>query len=284
MARIQIVTDSACDLPKEIIRSSGMEIAPLPITFGERTYKDMVDIEREQFYDMLVKSPTLPQTSQPTPQDYFEIYQRGLEEMDEILVIALSSGLSGTYESATLAKGMLEESQQNRITVFDSMAASIGQGMIALEAYQRAKAGEDHATILKALENLRARLASIFTLDTLNYLEKGGRIGKVQAMMGTVLNVKPILQLDSLGKIVQKEKVRGRSQAIARLLDIMSEDGNHLERQLVGVSHANARAEAEKFAEEIRNRFLVRDVVIGEISATIGTHVGPGCLAVFFQR
>jgi DegV family protein with EDD domain len=284
MARIQIVTDSACDLPKEIIRSAGIEIAPLPVTFGEQTYKDMVDIDREQFYSMLVKSSTLPQTSQPTPQDYLEIYRRSLDQNDEILVIALSSGLSGTYESATLAKGMLEEEQQKRITIFDSMAASVGQGLIALEAHQRAKAGEDRAAILKTLENLRTRTASIFTLDTLSYLEKGGRIGKVQAMMGTVLNVKPILQLDSMGRIVQKEKVRGRSQAIARLLDIISEEGNHLERQLVGVSHAHSRLEAQRFAEEIRNRFLVRDVVIGEISATIGTHVGPGCLAVFFQR
>lgn len=284
MSIIRIVTDSACDLTWDAIHGAGLDIAPLPVTFGDETYKDMVDIPREQFYEMLVRATELPRTSQPAPSDYVKIFREGLAEADEILVLTLSSGLSGTYDSANLAKGMLNAEEQARVWVFDTKAASMGQGLLALEAARRAKAEETVEEIIKELENFRDRLASIFTLDTLAYLEKGGRIGKVQAMMGTVLNVKPILQLDEAGKIVQKEKIRGRKPALQRLLDIMEAEGRDLENQVVGISHARAEKEAEEVAAEIRRRFRVRDVVIGEISATIGTHVGPGCIAIFYQR
>lgn len=284
MSKLQIVTDSACDLTQEVIQSLGIEIVPLPVTFGDTTYRDMVEISREKFYDMLIASERLPSTSQATPQDYIDVIRRSLSYADEVIILTLSSGLSGTYESAELAMGMLEEEERSRVTVYDTKAASIGQGLLVIEAANRAKSGESREDIVKALEHFTSRLASVFTLNTLEYLEKGGRIGKVQAMMGTVLNVKPILQLDEAGKIAQKEKIRGRSQALARLIDIMAEDGRQLERQVVGICHARALTEAEKMAEEFRRRFLVQDVVIGEMSGTIGTHVGPGCIAIFYQR
>lgn len=284
MGQIRIITDSACDLPQEVILSMGIEILPLPVTFGDITYQDMVDISREQFYEMLTTSEKLPRTSQATPQEYVNIIRSALEKADEVVVLTLSSGLSGTYESAILALGMLTEDEQRKVTVYDTKAASAGQGLLAVEAARRAKAGESRDEIVKAMETFTRRLGSIFTLNTLEYLEKGGRIGKVQAMMGTVLNVKPILQLDEAGRIVQKEKIRGRNQALSRLLEIMAEEGHQLERQIVGISHARALPEAEMMAKEFRRRFLVQDVIIGEISGTVGTHVGPGCIAIFYQR
>lgn len=284
MPTIRIITDSACDLDWEMIQQAGIEIISLHVTFGAETYKDMMEITRERFYEMLARAKELPRTSQPSPSDYVEIYQKDLAEADELLVLTLSSGLSGTYNAASLARGMLQAEQQERVWVFDTKAASVGQGLLALEAARRVKAGETTAEIVKALESFRDRLASVFTLDTLVYLEKGGRISKVQAMVGTILNVKPILQLDEAGRIVPREKVRGRKQALQRLLDIMAAEGDHLEDQVIGICHARAAQEAEETAAEIRRRFRVRDVVIGEISAIIGTHVGPGCFAVFYQR
>lgn len=281
---VHIITDSTCDLPLEIIRSEGLEIVPYPVTFGDHTYKDMVDIDREQFYEMLTSRSDLPHTSQPTPGEYFQAIRDGFREGDELILLPLSSGLSGAYESAVSALEMLSEDERSRVTLLDTKAASMGQGIMALEAARMARSGEGRPAIVKRMEQLINHLASVFTLDTLTYLEKGGRIGKVQAMMGTVLNVKPILQLDENGRIVQREKIRGRKQSIQRILDIMAEDGKALDRQIVGICHARALPEAEALAEEIRRRFLTPEVVIGEMSATIGTHVGPGCLSVYYQR
>lgn len=281
---IHVITDSTSDLPLDMIREERLGVVSYPVTFGDRTYRDMIDIDREQFYEMLTSRSELPHTSQPTPGDYFQAIRDGFREADEIILLPLSSGLSGAYESALSALKMLNENELERVFLFDTKAASVGQGLLALEASRMARAGEKSSAIVKKLEQSIAHLASVFTLDTLTYLEKGGRINKVQAMMGNVLNVKPILQLNEEGRIVQREKIRGRKQSIQRILEIMEEEGKSLDRQSVGISHARALPEAESLAVEISRRFLVKEVVVGEISATIGTHVGPGCLSVYYQR
>ncbi|HEX2952889.1 MAG TPA: DegV family protein [Bacillota bacterium] len=284
MKKLKIITDSTCDLPIERIQAEGIGIVPFPITFGVRTYRDMGDLGREEFYQMLTTSSELPHTSQPTPSEYREVLQENLNEAEELILLTLSSGLSGAYESAVTASELLEVGDRERVSVVDTRAASLGQGLLAVEAAEMVRNGKDRSTILKSLDQSINRLASVFTLDTLAYLEKGGRIGKVQAMMGTMLNVKPVLKLDEAGKIVQREKVRGRKQSIQRILDIMAEDGKSLERQSIGLCHARALAEAQEVAAEIERRFLSKEVIIGEMSATIGTHVGPGCLAFFYMK
>ena len=281
---VRVITDSTCDLPSELIRAEGIGVIAYPVIFGDRIYRDMVDIDRERFYELLTSSPELPHTSQPTPGEYFQAIRESLREADELILLPLSSGLSGAYENAVSAVDMLERGERARVSLLNTKAASVGQGLMALEAARMARSGEPRAAIVKRLEYFIDHLASVFTLDTLAYLEKGGRIGKVQAMMGTVLNVKPILQLDEAGRIVQREKVRGRKQSVQRILELMGEEGKNLELQTVGICHARAAAEAEAAAGEIRRRFLVKEVIVGEMSATIGTHVGPGCLAFFYLR
>jgi DegV family protein with EDD domain len=284
LKKLKIMTDSTCDLPVERMRAEDIGMASFSVTFGVRTYKDRVDIDCKTFYQMLVASVELPHTSQPTPNEYLEAIRQNLKEAEELILLTLSSGLSGAYESAVLALSLLSREEQARVSVIDTRAASVGQGLLAIEAAKLAREGKDRATIVKEIERSIPRLASVFTLDTLAYLEKGGRIGKVQAMMGAMLNVKPILQLDEAGKIVQREKVRGRKQSVQRILDIMAEEGKSLERQSIGLCHAQALSEAQEVAAEIERRFLPREVIIGEISATIGTHVGPGCLGFFYMK
>lgn len=283
MPRVAVITDSACDLDREELAARGVVVVPLTVSFGQCLYADGVDLTRDEFYHLLTTSADQARTAQPSPGAYAEVYRYALETAEYVVVICLSAGLSGTCESALLAKAeMLPD--PDRIIVFDSRAASIGQALMVLGAAERAAAGQGPRDILGFLEDLRDRLSSVFTLDTLEYLVRGGRLGRIQGFVGTLLNVKPILELDAQGKIVPREKVRGRRQAIERLLEIVHDEGRRLEGQRVGLCHARALGEAEQLAEELRKRFKVKEVLIGEISATIGSHVGPGCLAVFFQR
>ena len=282
LVKLAVITDSACDLAQDELAARGVITVPLTVSFGNDVYRDGVDLTRKEFYQLLVSSKEQARTAQPSPGAFESAYDQALTAAERVLVISLSSGLSGTYESALIAKEQSPE--QSRITIFDSKAASIGQGLMVIGAAERAAAGQDMETVWGFLEHIRGRLASVFTLDTLEYLVRGGRLSRVQGFVGTMLNIKPLLQLDADGKIVPLEKVRGRKQAVERLLEIMAEAGHELAGQRVGICHARAVGEAEELAGRIRGRFKVAEIVIGEISAAIGSHTGPGCLSVFFQR
>lgn len=279
-----IITDSANDLPEEILERMGIKFAPLAITFEEGTFLDGVDLSREQFYEKLINARQIPRTSQPSPRAFYDLIKDALEKDLEAVVITLSSGLSGTYESALMAKAEFPKKEQEKIHIVDSLSASTGQGLLVYEAAKMAESGAAASEIEEAIEGLKRKLASIFTVDTFEYLLKGGRVTRIQAFLGTVLDIKPVLHLDSSGKIVPLEKVRGKRKAAARLLEIMAEQGRDLSRQTVGVVHAHVPEEAARLAEQIKAKFNVKEVVIGELSASIGTHTGPGCLSVFFYR
>lgn len=282
MAQVAVITDSACDLGREELVSLGVSAVPLTVSFGQSVYVDGVDLTREEFYHLLVTAKEPARTAQPSPEAFSIAYREALRKADAVVAICLSAGLSGTYESAIMARAGMPE--PDRITVFDSRAASIGQALMVIGAAERAAAGQGMEAIRAFLESFRARLTSVFTLDTLEYLVRGGRLTRVQGLMGALLNIKPILQLDGEGKIVPREKVRGRRQAIERLLEIVASEGHHLAGQRVGICHAQAAVDAAELARRLRERFKVGEVVVGEISAAIGSHVGPGCLSVFFLR
>ncbi|MDI3481218.1 MAG: fatty acid kinase fatty acid binding subunit [Tepidanaerobacteraceae bacterium] len=282
--KASIITDSANDLPEEILKKYGIQFAPLSIAFEDKTFLDGVELSREQFYERLISSKQIPRTSQPSPKAFYDLMKGALEKGMEAVVITLSSGLSGTYESALMARAEFEKKEQERIYIVDSLAASTGQGLLVYEAAKMAQSGKNASEIVEAVEELKRRLCSIFTVDTFEYLLKGGRVTKVQAFIGTVLDIKPVLHLDSSGRIVPLEKVRGKRKAASRLLEIMAEQGHDLNKQTVGVVHAHVPQEAARLAEQIRTGFNVREVIIGELSASIGTHTGPGCLSVFFYR
>ncbi len=281
MPKTIVITDSASDLDRMDCESRGIIMVPMAVTFGQQAYYDGVDLSREEFYKLLTSTKETPRTSQPAPAAFVEAYRQGLERAGHLVVICLSSGLSATYESALLAKEQMDA--KDRITVIDSRSASMGQGLMAIEAAELAEAGEEPAAVAAHVMEMRHRLAAIFTLDTLEFLVRGGRLNKAEGLVGSLLKIKPILQLNDEGRIVPREKVRGRQQAVKRLLEIMGQEGRDLSGQRVSLSHARSAEEAQELARLMKERFGAREVVLGEISATIGTHVGPGCLAIFFR-
>jgi len=280
----RIITDSANDLPEELLKKYDIKFAPLSIAFEDDVFQDCVDLSREQFYSRLIEEKQIPRTSQPSPQAFFDLIKDVLAKGLDAVVITLSSGLSGTYSSAVMARDMFSPEEQKRIFLVDSLSASLGLGLLVYEAAKLAQEGMAGKEIAEKIEQLKRRMTPIFTVNTFEYLLKGGRINKVQAFFGTVLDIKPILTLNSEGKIEALEKVRGRKKAISRLLDIMAEKGRDLEKQSVGVVHAHALEEARELANSVKSRFNVKEIIIGELSASIGTHTGPGCLSVFFYR
>lgn len=282
MGKVHIVTDTACDLPVEVLREKGIRVVPMTVNFPDRSYEDGVDLKPEEFYRLLTGGGRIPSTAQPTPQAFFNPLQEITEQGDEAVVITISTGMSGTYESVVLAREEL--ARPEAVSIFDSKTASMGEGLIVLAAAEMAEAGKSREEIIGDLESMRSRLSSVFTLETLEYLQKGGRVSKLQAMAGEILNIKVILEVNMEGRIVPREKVRGRQRAVKRLLEIMAAEGRELTAQQVAVSHSQAKEEAAALAREIKDRFGVKNVVVGEITATVGTHVGPGCLALFFQR
>ena len=281
VAALHIITDTACDLPVKFLREKGISVVPMTINFPDHSYRDGIDITPGEFYRLYTSSVKIPSTAQPTPGAVSEVLREVIERGDEALMITISTGMSGTYESACIARE--EFAKKDLIAIFDSKSASMGQGLLVMEAFEMAQAGLDLKETVRRLERMRDRMYSIFTLQTLEYLQKGGRVGKMQAVAGDVLNIKVILEINEEGYIVQREKARGRRRAIERILEIMEKEGKDLSTQQIGISHSQSEEEAAAIANEIKERLGVKRVLFGEITATVGTHVGPGCLAFFFQ-
>lgn len=282
MNRTVIVTDSTSDIPPAMAAAYGIEIVPLTLMFGEEAYRDNVDMTPEQFYERLPRAAQLPTTSQPSPVEYMNVYRSILERNpgSTILSFHISSGLSGTYQSAVLAKSMLEE-EGEAITVVDSLSASYGFGFMVVEAARLAAEGKEPQEILEAAEKLRQSRKLYFLVDTLEYLQKGGRIGKASAILGTLLNIKPILSIDAEGIIYAVEKVRGRKKAIARMIELFKADLPGVNKIKVAVGHTAEPAYGEEFLKELAGHFTLEEQVLTNVGPVVGSHVGNGTLAVF---
>lgn len=282
MNRTVIVTDSTSDIPPALAEQYGIEVVPLTLMFGEEAFRDNVDMTPEQFYERLPRSPQLPTTSQPSPVEYMNVYRRIQEQYpgSPILSFHISSGLSGTYQSAVLAKSMLEEDGE-AITVVDSLSASYGFGFMVVEAARLAEQGQEPAAILEQVERLRQSRKLYFLVDTLEYLQKGGRIGKASAILGTLLNIKPILSIDAEGIIYAVEKVRGRKKAIARMIELFKADLPGVNTINVAVGHTAEPASGEEFLRELAGHFTLKEKVLTNVGPVVGSHVGNGTLAVF---
>lgn len=282
MNRTVIVTDSTSDIPPALAEQYGIEVVPLTLMFGEEAFRDNVDMTPEQFYERLPRSPQLPTTSQPSPVEYMNVYRRIQEQYPDspILSFHISSGLSGTYQSAVLAKSMLEEDGE-AITVVDSLSASYGFGFMVVEAARLAQQGQEPAAILEQVERLRQSRKLYFLVDTLEYLQKGGRIGKASAILGTLLNIKPILSIDAEGIIYAVEKVRGRKKAVARMIELFKADLPGVNNINVAVGHTAEPASGEEFLRELAGHFTLKEKVLTNVGPVVGSHVGNGTLAVF---
>lgn len=277
---VKIVTDSASDLSLEVARELDVTIIPLTVNIEGLGYKDRVELSPAEFYHKISGGNIMPTTSMVPPQDFYDCFTRFVQDGQEVLALIFSSHLSGTYQSSVVAKDMLAA---GRIETLDTKCASLGLGLVVLEAAKMAKAGAGLEAILEKARAMSGRMEHIFVVDSLEMLKRGGRISAAQAILGSMLNVKPVLQFDD-GKIVPLDKVRGWKKALAKQLDTMAERGKNLEQQVIGISHANHLELAEELSELIKTRFGVKEVFISEIGPVIGSHAGPGTVALFFQR
>lgn len=278
MTNVIIVTDSTADIPADLTKELGIHVVPLKIHFGEDSYEDGVDLSAGEFYEKLSKESVMPTTSQPTPNQFEEVY-RSLykEENKDIISIHLSSKMSGTFQSAYIAQQTIGE--EIPLEVVDSKRASYALGVIAVEAAQLAAAGSAKAEIMERINEMLQETKVYFMVDTLEYLKKNGRIGKASALMGSLLKIKPILSLTEEGEVYPFEKVRGSKKAEQRILAELTKQFNGKPLH-VGISHAEAEKEADQFMSKIREQFDLQQEVITNIGPVIGAHVGPGTLSI----
>lgn len=279
MSQVRIVTDSTADIPAELRERLDIAMVPLKVLFGQEVLRDAVDIGPEQFYTRLTESNDMPTTSQPSPVDFQELYQKLAEEGDgPIISIHLSSKMSGTYQSAVLAKSMIEGDTD--IEVVDSRSASYGNGLLVVAAAEAAKQGKSKEEILELIAKLRKTQRLYFLVDTLEYLQKGGRIGKAAALFGSLLNIKPILSVAPEGDVYSVDKVRGQKKAMNRIVDLLKQDLGGKPIHLI-LAYTTVREPVEELRALIAQHFTLESVHYTHIGPVIGTHVGPGTVAAF---
>ena len=283
MGKVMIVTDSTAYIPRELLNGQPIMSVPLKVIWGNEILRDGIDILPDEFYQRLSSAKELPSTSQVTPEEFTTIYGSLLEKGYDILSIHISGKLSGTLDSATQARKSFPE---GRIELLDSKSTSMAMGFQVLSA---AHVGATGATLkeCKAVAEKAVRQSGIdFVVNTLEYLHRGGRIGGAQAFMGTMLNMKPVLEIQD-GRIEPVDRVRTFTKALDRLLEIVENKITQQDGPIrLAVVHANALPAAESLLDRIVKRFptsLVTDAVISAISPVIGTHVGPGALGIAYM-
>ena len=268
---VRIVTDSTADLTPEQQRAAGITVVPLNVHFGDQVFRDHVDLSADDFFRRLKASAQLPRTSQPSVGAFEEAYRKLREGGDEIVSVHLSSKVSGTYNSALMAAQSVGD---GKIDVVDSLSTSMALGFMALEGAKLASEGKDRQAVAACLQRLVPRARVICVVDTLTYLERGGRIGKARALLGSLLNVKPILQLKD-GEVVPLGRARGRPQALSRLVELLERDGTV---SRLAIMHGAAQADAEQLRERVASTYPGIDIELTEIGAVLGTHTGPGVI------
>lgn len=272
---VNIVTDSTCDVPQQLVRELGITVVPEYLRFGQKVYRDGIDISQDEFYRKLQSNLVYPSTSQPPPQDFFNVYQELIKASDGVLSIHIYSKLSGTYESALVAaKKLMPEGSQ--IEVVDSLSVTMGLGLVVIEAARMAQSG---MSLSELLEKTKLVVHDIYLLgffDTLKYLALGGRIGKARAMLGSILDVKPILTVKD-GEMMPVSQVRNRARASDRLFEFVSKATNIKD---LSVIYSTTPDEAQILAERLGNIFPKEKTIISQLSSALGVHGGPGVLFV----
>jgi DegV family protein with EDD domain len=277
--KIKLFTDSAADLPKIYRERYDIEVVPLSVIFGDIEYKDGLTLSHAEFWEKLQDSKELPSTNQAAPNDFVEAFRPFVEQGYTILYIGLSIKLSGTLQSAVLAKDLLGA---DKIHVFDSKSASIGETLLLITAGEMIQAGHSIAEILQRLEEQRAESGAYFTIDSLTHLVKGGRLTKTQGFVGSVLNVKPILQITREGTIEVAEKVRSTIKALQTMVSRAKEHQVDFSQKRVAIVHTWGADTVPELKKLVHAELAPAEIVEGLIGPTVGTHAGPGGIAIFF--
>lgn len=275
---LRIVTDGAADMPRAWQQEYDIQVVPVNIHFGDKTYLSDIDLNNEGFYRLVDESKKIPKTSQPSPHQFTEAYKKLAEIGDTILSIHVTSKLSGTYASAVAAGKEL--TGKFHVIPFDSMTGSAGIGILCREARILERAGKSVEEIVHHLENLRSRCGVILALDTLEYARMSGRVGTLQAALASVLNVKPIAVLKD-GVLNMAEKVRTRKASLDRLLEMVKEHVGDRE-VMMSIVHARDPQAGADLMERARNLFKTRDLFLTDLSISVAANLGPGTVGIVF--
>jgi len=271
---VRIVTDSVADLPSQVVQELGISVVPLNVRFGTEVYRDGVDLTAEQFYERLKYSKVLPVTSVPSPGTFAEVYDKLAEETDEILAIILSAKLTGTYEVALQSVGLMKK--ESRVEVVDSGWATMAEGFIVMKAAQAAQTGISLDEVIDITRKTIPRVNFLSTFDTLEYLKRGGRIGKAQAFLASMVKIHPLITLRD-GVVEPAGRTRSRNQAIDRLYNFAA-SYSHIEE--IAVEDTACPDEAAILAERLSLKFPGQHIHRSKMTPAIGTHTGPGLLLV----
>ena len=278
----QIITDSCCDFPTPMYETLGLSFVPLSVEFRGETNDDRNDDSLKEMYDGL-RSGQAAKTSAVNPSRWGEVIEPALAAGQDVLVLAFSSGLSTTYQSAVIAAEELGEKYPDRtIRVVDTLCASMGQGLLVWYACKKRDEGLSLDALYSWVRENRLYLCHWFTVDDLMYLKRGGRISAATALVGTMLQIKPLLHVDDEGHLISMSKARGRKAAIDALVRKAQELGAGYDNSTMFISHGDCREDAEYLAQQLKEKCGVKEVVISYVGAVIGSHSGPGTLALFF--
>ena len=275
---IKVVTDSSADLPAQLVEELGITVVPLYVRFGEEVYRDRVDISEDEFYQRLVRDPVHPSTTQPTPQDFTNVYQKLSKEADGIISIHISGKLSGTCSSALQGRELVEKGCP--IEVIDSQILTMGLGLLAIEAANMARSGKSLPQVVEEVKRIIPSLHLLGLLDTLKYLALGGRIGKAKHLLGSILNVKPVLTLKD-GEVMPAGQARTRTKGVDKLFDFVK---NAKEIQDLAVVYNTTPDDAQSLAERISPIFPKERIRLARLGPVLGVHCGPGILFVALRE
>lgn len=276
-----IVTDSTVDLPESMLEEQGIPVLQLNYVLDGKTYEDRKGLSGKEFFDKL-REGSMPTTSQVNPEQAKEFFEPFVKAGKNILCIGFSSGLSGTYNSERIAAEELsEEYPEAKIIVIDSLCASMGQGLLLAKALKKQREGMTLEELAQWLEENKLHICHNVTVDDLNHLYRGGRISKTTAVLGTLVQIKPIIHMNDEGKLIVIGKERGRKKALNTIVDRMGKQMEGYENDLVMVTHGDCLEDAEYVKSQIQKKYGIQNVVINGIGTVIGTHTGPGVVAVF---
>ncbi len=275
--RVKVVTDSTSDLPREIFASLDISVVPLAVSFGDRSYRDGVDLDQAGFLQELRAAPDLPKTSQPPTTAFEEVFRSALADNRDVVCVTIGSGFSGTYNAARLAA---EAVDSGRVRVIDSATASMRTGLAVIEGATAAQQGEDTTGVEAAVNSALARSEVYAVLETLEYLQRGGRIGRASQVVGSLLSIKPVLTLRD-NEVLPVERVRTRRKALDRMAEIARDQG---QLENVVVLHVGNPGDARVLAERLAELVPDRAPMVGEMGPVIGTYAGPGAVGIVTLR
>ena len=285
MSEFVLMTDSSADLSQEMVQELGVTVLPLSFTIQGKVYRNYPDnreMDLPLFYDML-RAGELATTSAVNVAEYTQAVEPILQEKKDVLILAFSSGLSSTYQASVLAAEELREKYPDRkIYTVDTLCASLGQGLLVYLAVQEQRKGKSIEEVRDWAESTKLHLCHQFTMDDLHFLKRGGRISATTAVVGSMLQIKPVLHVDNEGRLINIGKARGRQASLKALVDKMEKTVTEEGKKTVFISHGDCRKDAVAVADMVRERFGTQDIRINYVGPVIGAHSGPGTLALFY--